>query len=115
MGQTIRHESYIACNHCHGDVLVKLFQEYLEVEEFEEKPDIDEEIDEGLDFAERKEYSRYDKPTSEGVIIGVIYIYEEPKCVRYGNIKRKADSTSLSISSFCEIVQSGNKIPLLHW
>ena len=71
-------------NPCHGDVLVKLFQEYLEEDEFEEIPDLDDEddfMDKRLDFAERKENSQYNKPTSEGVIIGVTYTKRPNVCV----------------------------------
>ena len=71
-------------NPCHGDVLVKLVQEHLEMEEYEEVPDIDEDDNSTSEDSEQHECSQHTKPASvstEGVTIGTTHIKPPHVCV----------------------------------
>ena len=60
-------------NPCHGDVLVKLVQEHLEMEEYEQVPDLDEVDNLTSEDSEQHKCSQHKKPASvsiEGVTIG---------------------------------------------
>jgi hypothetical protein len=73
-------------NPCHGDVLVKLVSEYLQTEEFEVLPDVDEADDICIsEDSKQMGTSQCNKPTSsvpmEGVTIGATYIKRPYVCV----------------------------------
>ena len=64
-------------------MLVKLVQEHLESEDFEDVPDIDdEETEDDFTDSEQHDWSKDNKPASvlvEGVIIGTTFM--KPSCV----------------------------------
>ena len=83
-------------NPCHGDVLVKLVQEHLEMEEYEEVPDIDEDDNLTSEDSEQHECSQH-KKTSICVNRGSYNWNNSHKttpCVCYGNFRWKVDSTA---------------------
>ena len=81
-------------NPCHGDVLVKLVQEHLESEDFEDVPDIDDkEAEDNFNDSEQHDWSKDNKPASvlvEGVIIGTTTTL----CECYGNFRWTFNPTS---------------------
>ena len=81
-GKTLR--CWCKPNPCHGDVLAKLVQEHLEMEEYEEVPDIDEDDNLRSEDSEQHECPQQKKPASvsiEGVTIGTTHIKPPHVCV----------------------------------